>query len=94
MWHQGVMKKPKRLLDAYWFEGFIPLARIRGVFGDPLARIITLQRRGKKQSAAAVGVFFGPTTTEKRGSSGTKVAETTASSWNWRSGGSVAGLAA
>jgi len=41
----------KRLSDAYRFEGFRPLEEVRGVFGDPMARVITLVRRSKKRFA-------------------------------------------
>ena len=44
----------RRLTDAYAFWGFRPCARVCGVFGDPKARIVTLVRRAKKQSAACV----------------------------------------
>jgi transposase-like protein len=44
--------KRKRLLDAYRFAGFRPVPELRGVFGDPQARVITLVRRSKKHSAA------------------------------------------
>ncbi|MCZ3140995.1 hypothetical protein NYZ10_19445, partial [Acinetobacter baumannii] len=44
----------KRLLDAYRFAGFRPLEEIKGVFGDPYARVVTLARRSKKRSAACV----------------------------------------
>ena len=46
--------KRKGLLDAYRFPGCRPQARLRGVFGDPKARVITLTRRSKKRFAAAV----------------------------------------
>ena len=46
--------KRRRLLDAYRFTGFRPVEDVRGVFGDPLARIITLVRSSKKRSAAHV----------------------------------------
>lgn len=46
-------KHPRRLLDAYRFPGFRPQATVKGVFGDPKARIVTLVRRGKKRRAAA-----------------------------------------
>lgn len=46
--------KRKRLLDAYRFPFFRPLEKIRGIFGDSKARIITLVRRSKKQSAKPV----------------------------------------
>jgi hypothetical protein len=36
------------------FPGFRPRPVVRGVFGDPKARVITLERRSKKRSAAAV----------------------------------------
>jgi hypothetical protein len=44
--------KQKRLLDAYRFPGFRPLEQVRGLFGDPQARVITLVRRSKKHAAA------------------------------------------
>jgi len=47
-------KRRRRLWDAYAFPGFRPLPTVRGVFGDPKARVITLERRSKKRSAAAV----------------------------------------
>ena len=38
-------KQNRRLRDAYAFPGLRPQARIKGVFGDPRARVITLDRR-------------------------------------------------
>jgi len=49
-------KRKRRLWDAYAFPGFRPLPTVRGVFGDPKARVITLVRRSKKTPAAAVVV--------------------------------------
>jgi len=43
-----MMGKIKRLQDVYRFPGFVPLAQVRGVFGDPYAVVITLRRRRKK----------------------------------------------
>ena len=43
------MKKQRRLLDEYRFPGFRPRAKIRGLFGDPKARIIRLDRTQKKR---------------------------------------------
>ena len=37
----------KQLRDLYRFPGFVPQAGIQGVFGDPSAVVITLQRRRK-----------------------------------------------
>lgn len=36
-------------MDEYRFPGFHPLADIKGIFGDPKARVIVLQRTQKKQ---------------------------------------------
>ena len=47
----------KRLLDAYRFPFFCPLEKIRGIFGDSKARVITLVRRSKKQSAMPAAEF-------------------------------------
>jgi len=35
-------KRQRRLWDTYMFPGFRPQPTVRGVFGDPKARIITL----------------------------------------------------
>src|SRR5450755_4091761 len=47
-------KRLRRLWGAYAFPGFRPRPTVRGVFGDPKARVITLERRSKKRPAAAV----------------------------------------
>ena len=44
------------LRDAYRFPGFVPARIIRGVFGDPQARVVSLKRRQKKQRVESVGV--------------------------------------
>jgi hypothetical protein len=79
------MSKTKRQLrDAYRFPGFLPLAEVRGLFGDPMVRIVSLRRRRKKRP---VGVVAG-------GSSATTIGDAVgcaicragycASCWNWR----------
>src|SRR5512135_2264758 len=55
-WHDARMRKPRRLDDAYRFTGFRPGPTVRGVFGDPKARILRLLRPGKKRD-------FSPNTT-------------------------------
>ena len=52
--HDAVMGIIKRLQDVYRFPGFVPLAQVRGVFGDPYAVVITLRRRRKKRAAVFV----------------------------------------
>jgi hypothetical protein len=64
------MAKFKQLHDLYRFPGFVPQATIRGVFGDPLAVVITLQRRRKKRFAARADKCLGPTTTSGAGGPG------------------------
>ena len=59
----GKVRKRRRLVDAYAFPGFRPLATVQGMFGAPRARLITLVRRGKKLSAVhAEGCIEGITT--------------------------------
>ena len=45
--------------NKYRFPGFRPKAEIKGIFGDPKARVIQLERRQKKVSAAAVERYAG-----------------------------------
>jgi hypothetical protein len=75
------MAKFKQLHDLYRFPGFVPRARIRGVFGDPLAVVITLQRRRKKRFAARAGTYRGPTTTSGLGEPGIFPVATSVSTW-------------
>jgi hypothetical protein len=73
------MAKFKKLYDLYRFPGFVPHPRIRGVFGDPLAVIITLQRRRKKRFVASVDKSIGATTTSGPDVSATSLVVTSAS---------------
>jgi len=57
------MAKFKLLHDLYRFPGFVPLAGIRGIFGEPLAVVIPLKRRRKKRFVAAVERCITATTT-------------------------------
>jgi len=52
----GKTVRGRQLRDAYRFPGFVPAATVRGVFGDPLARVVTLRRRQKKQPVGFAGV--------------------------------------
>jgi hypothetical protein len=44
-------RRKRRLWDAYAFPGFGPETTVRGIFGDPKARIVRLKRRSKKRAA-------------------------------------------
>lgn len=84
-------KRAGRLTDAYAFPGFRPLHSVRGVFGDPKARIVTLVRRSKKRRAecaddrTAVGMI------DARGGCVICRPAVCASIWSWKSGVSTAG---
>jgi hypothetical protein len=52
-----------RLRDLYRFPGFVPRDRIRGLFGDPRAVIISLRRVRKKRPAVFADKFSTSTTT-------------------------------
>jgi hypothetical protein len=51
-------KRQRRLSDGYSFAGLRARATVRGVFGDPDLRIVSLERRSKKRFAA-VAVWSG-----------------------------------
>ncbi|MBM4307130.1 MAG: hypothetical protein FJ123_10375 [Deltaproteobacteria bacterium] len=59
------MGKQRRLLDEYRFPGYRPRAEIRGVFGDPRARVIPLERTGKKRYAVVAERSIGVITTRR-----------------------------
>jgi hypothetical protein len=61
------MAKFKLLHDLYRFPGFVPLPRVQGIFGDPLAVVITLQRRRKKHSVASAAKPIAAITTSGHG---------------------------
>jgi len=44
-----------RLWDAYVFPGFRPQPTVRGLFGDPKARVITLERRSTQTHCGCCG---------------------------------------
>ena len=48
------MHKHNRLTDAYRFPGFTPSQTVKGIFGDPKAKVIHLHRRQKKQLVLSV----------------------------------------
>ena len=82
-----VSTKPKTLLDAYRFAGVRPKARLRGVFGDPKARIITLTRRSKKRCVVVVAEPIVAFTIAPRGRYGISPLATCASTWGSRCAG-------
>ena len=89
------MGKLKRLQDISRFPGFVPLAGVRGAFGDPWAVVITLHRRRKKTAAGCAGEDLAPSTTNGRGACATSLVATGGSISSSRFAGSIAlGVAA
>ena len=43
----------KLLHDLYRFPGFVPRARVQGLFGDAYAVVVTLRRSRKKRAVAS-----------------------------------------
>jgi uncharacterized membrane protein len=87
------MAKTKRLLDEYRFPGFHPKAAIKGIFGEPWARVIKLERRQKKRFAVVVGRSIGVFTIKRSGWSGICPAGESKFTWRCRYGGLCAASA-
>ena len=95
--HRAWMTKSptrRRLSDAYRFPGFRALEPIKGVFGDPRARVVTLVRRSKKQPAARAGEFTKAGTTESSEGRAICLAAIPACIWTLRFGASCVEAAA
>ena len=89
------MAKFKTLPELYRFPGFVPLPRVGGLFGDPLAVVITLQRRQKKRAAESAAKSITVITTNGDGASAIFPVATSASSSLFSCAGSIApGVAA
>jgi len=78
------MGKKRRLLEKYQFPGVRPRSAIQGMFGDPRARIIRLNRTEKKRHVAVVVPCIVATMTKQCGGYGTCPAGMRAYTWRWR----------
>jgi hypothetical protein len=88
------MRKRRTLSDLYLFPGFRPKRTVYGIFGDSNARVVKLNRRGKKLFAASAGQHIGPLAIVETALSATCPVATPGSTSNWRSdASSVAGVA-
>jgi hypothetical protein len=85
-------KRRRRLWDTYTFPGFRPQPTVRGIFGDPKARLITLARRAKKRPAGAVGGFIWVGTTGVPVASGRSLRGFTRRQYQTHDGSLVAAL--
>jgi hypothetical protein len=70
------------------------MAQIRGVFGDPCARVIRLERTGKKQSAVSAAHVIAAITTRRCGGYGIYRVGMHESTWKWTCDGYTVGSAA
>ena len=84
------MARYRRLWDTYRFPGFRPLHTVRGIFGDPKARVIRLVRRGKKLLVECVVFPIARSTTGRFDEFGICPAGMCAFIWRWRSEGFTA----
>jgi hypothetical protein len=84
------MGKKRRLLDEYHFPGFRPRSKIQGIFGDPKARVIKLDRSQKKLHAVVAALCIAVTTTRRYDKYGICPVGMPESIWRWRFGGSSA----
>src|SRR5260370_13704396 len=87
-------KRRRRLWDRYLFPGFQPESTVRGVFGDPKARVIKLKRCSKKQHAGAAVASRGAGTTARFAGCAICPAGTHGYIWKRRCGGARAAVAA
>ena len=78
----------------FGFPASVRSATVRGIFGDPKARILRLLRRGKKRPAEHVGGDSEPSTTARPVEYATSLVATPGCTWRSRSGACTAGAAA
>jgi hypothetical protein len=64
-----------QLRDLYSFPGFAPAAHVYGVFGDPYAVVIPLNRRQKKRTVESVAPSIAPSTISPHAASAISIAE-------------------
>ena len=90
-----VSGKKRQLSDTYRFEGFRPQeGKVRGVFGKPQARILSLTRRSKKRAAESVAPYNRDGMTASPSGYGTCPAGTRMCIWRLNTGVWTAGNAA
>jgi len=80
-------KRARRLWDTYAFFGFRPTPTVRGVFGDPQARIISLVRLSKKRPVAAAAKYSATGTTDGFARFAICRAAIRGCTWSWRCAG-------
>lgn len=84
------MGKHRKLLDEYRYPGFRPMAKIKGIFGDSKARVVTLQRTQKKRYVGVAVQCIEAITTRRRDAYEIFHVEMPEYIWKWKCGGSNA----
>jgi hypothetical protein len=79
------MRKKRGLYDAYQFPGFHPEVKSKGIFGDPVAQVVVLKRRQKKQNADNAEQFIRHTTITRHEGYGTYPVEAFVFISKWKS---------
>ena len=87
------MKTNQTLNKLYSFPGFRALTKLKGMFGDFPARIVTLVRRQKKRCAVHAARPLEASTTVRSIRCGTLIPEACGCIWNLKFAGSIAGSA-
>lgn len=80
------MRKRRTLSDLYRFPGCKPKRIIHGIFGDSHARVVPLNRQGKKLSAALAARFIVHSMTARPDLSATSPVAARECISNWISG--------
>jgi hypothetical protein len=57
------METGRTLRDLFSFPGFVASAKLKGVFGDPRARVVTLRRRKKRLCVRIAAICAAAATT-------------------------------
>jgi hypothetical protein len=81
------MQSPGTLRALFSLPGFIASSRLKGVFGDRFARVITLRRRKKRLGARAAAIVAEAAMTSAPSGSATLVSPTGVSTLNLSAGG-------
>jgi hypothetical protein len=84
------MKTGRCLRDLFAFPGFVATATLKGVFGDPKARIVRLRRQKKRQCVPIVAIAAAATTTSGYAEPATCEWRTGSCMWSSSAGGSTA----
>ena len=84
------MKQTQTLSALFSFPGFRARSRLRGIFGDPHARLVVVVRRKKLPCAPAAGLGTGLSTTARRVECGIPMPQAGASIWRMSNGGWLA----